>query len=209
MWSPRSAPPPCPAVCFSAHWWQPCAASSPASLDLCPALACQPAQRVARPALCMAQRLKTRARGHAQSTDTYSMGVLLWELHACRRAWAGLLPPQVIIKVGIQKARLPPLPGAPAEYQVRARRARPRPRLPADEARACGPARTLATAVCGCPASCVCVWCVSCGVAELLLRLRSDGMRCALQTLVDRCTDPDPWERPACAELAESLRSML
>ena len=61
-----------------------------------------------------------------QSTDTYSMGVLLWELYACRRAWSGLLPPQVIIKVGIQKARLPPLPGAPAEYQVRARWAWPR-----------------------------------------------------------------------------------
>ncbi|KAK9840576.1 hypothetical protein WJX81_002140 [Elliptochloris bilobata] len=53
-----------------------------------------------------------------KSTDTYSMGCLLWELYACRRAWTGLLPPQVIIKVGIQKARLPPLAGAPAEYQA-------------------------------------------------------------------------------------------
>ncbi len=57
----------------------------------------------------------------AQSTDTYSMGCLLWELYACRRAWSGLLSPQVIIKVGIQKARLPSLVGAPPEYQVRRR----------------------------------------------------------------------------------------
>ena len=55
----------------------------------------------------------------AQSTDMYSMGCLLWELFACRRAWSGLQPPQVIIKVGIQKARLPPLAGAPPAYQVR------------------------------------------------------------------------------------------
>ena len=55
----------------------------------------------------------------AQSTDMYSMGCLLWELYACRRAWSGLQPPQVIIKVGIQKARLPPLAGAPPAYQVR------------------------------------------------------------------------------------------
>jgi len=50
----------------------------------------------------------------------YSMGCLLWELYACERAWAGLLPPQVIIKVGIQKQRLPPLAGAPPEFQARA-----------------------------------------------------------------------------------------
>lgn len=87
-----------------------------------------------------------------QSTDTYSMGVLMWELYACRRAWSGLLPPQVIIKVGIQKARLPPLPGAPAEYQVRARWAWPRSelfcRLHASGQR-CGSLSTNLTVACG------------------------------------------------------------
>ena len=53
------------------------------------------------------------------------MGCLLWELYACQRAWAGLLPPQVIIKVGIQKQRLPPLANAPPEFQARAPSRRP------------------------------------------------------------------------------------
>lgn len=29
------------------------------------------------------------------------------------------------------------------------------------------------------------------------------------QTLVDRCTDPDPWERPAFNEVAGALRGMI
>ncbi|KAK9831340.1 hypothetical protein WJX81_003700 [Elliptochloris bilobata] len=48
----------------------------------------------------------------------YSFGVVLWELLAGSRAWSGMNHAQVMIQVGIQKARLPLLHGAPAPLQA-------------------------------------------------------------------------------------------
>jgi serine/threonine protein kinase len=50
--------------------------------------------------------------------DVYAFGVLLWEMLAGTRAWAGLRDEQVLFYAGSGVERLPPLPGLPGPLEL-------------------------------------------------------------------------------------------
>lgn len=54
----------------------------------------------------------------SKAADTYSFGVLLWEMYTGQRPWAGMLQMQVIFNVTVQKKQLLFPPDAPQQLKV-------------------------------------------------------------------------------------------
>ena len=54
-----------------------------------------------------------------QAADTYSFGVLLWEMYTGQRPWAGMLQMQIIFNVTVQKKQLEFPSDAPEQIKVR------------------------------------------------------------------------------------------
>ncbi len=55
----------------------------------------------------------------SQAADTYSFGVLLWEMYTGQRPWAGMLQMQIIFNVTVQKKQLEFPSDAPEQIKVR------------------------------------------------------------------------------------------
>ena len=55
----------------------------------------------------------------SKAADTYSFGVLLWEMYTGQRPWAGMLQMQIIFNVTVQKKQLEFPADAPEKIKVR------------------------------------------------------------------------------------------
>ena len=54
----------------------------------------------------------------SKAADTYSFGVLLWEMYTGQRPWAGMLQMQIIFNVTVQKKQLEFPADAPEKIKV-------------------------------------------------------------------------------------------
>ncbi len=64
-----------------------------------------------------------------QAADTYSFGVLLWEMYTGQRPWAGMLQMQIIFNVTVQKKQLEFPSDAPEQIKVCSEHSAQGPRL--------------------------------------------------------------------------------
>lgn len=55
----------------------------------------------------------------SRATDTYSFGVMLWEIYTARRAFAGLMSHQIFLKITTEGLKLHFPPATPPAYVVR------------------------------------------------------------------------------------------